>query len=349
MDLITDLPPAQDGSDAIIVFTDRLTKMVHLVPCTKTCDAKDCALMFLQNVWRLHGMPNRFTHDRDTRFTSNFWKEFFTMCNVGQSSSSAYHPQTDGQSERTNHVVEDFLRHYTDNQQSDWKEYLGFAEFAINNAKQESTGYTPFFMNYGFHPSIPQIFSVPPSSLKRTRVPSAENLMDSIQQILASAKQSLQKAQDRQKKYADKNRREFRLTVGDKVLLSTKNLPMRKGFSKKLLPRFIGPFTVTRVINDVSAQLDLPKGLRWHNVFHASLLRHYKEGGPITAAPIPEIIDGELEWEVETILDHRSGRPGKEYLIRWKGFTSDEDTWEPEANLKNAPTLLKNYKLKHKL
>jgi len=349
MDLITDLPPATDGCDALIVFTDRLTKMVHLVPCKKTCDAKDCALMFLQNVWRLHGMPNRFTHDRDTRFTSNFWKEFFSMCGVGQNASSAYHPQTDGQAERTNRVVEDFLRHYTDNQQSDWKEYLGFAEFAINNAKQESTGYTPFYMNYGFHPIIPQIFSVPPSSLKRTRVPSAANLMESIQQIITSAKQSLLKAQDRQKKYADNHRRDFRLIIGDKVLLSTKNLPMRKGFSKKLLPRFIGPFTVTRVINEVSAQLDLPMGLRWHNVFHASLLRHYKDGGPIKAAPIPEIIDGELEWEVEKILDHRSGRPGKEYLIRWKGFTADEDTWEPEINLKNAPVLLKNYKLKYKL
>jgi len=195
MDLITDLPSVADGYDAIIVFTDRLTKMVHLAPCMKTNDAKDTALLFLRTVFRLHGMPTKFTHDRDTRFTSHFWTEFFSMCNVAQAASSAYHPQTDGQSERVNRVVEDFLRHYTDSHQSNWSDYLIFAEFAINNSRHESTGFTPFFMNYGFHPTLPQIFAIKPSSAKRARVPAAADFLEIIQQSIASAKTTLEKAQ----------------------------------------------------------------------------------------------------------------------------------------------------------
>jgi len=349
MDLITDLPPVAEGYDAIIVFTDRLTKMVHLAPCKKTCDAKDTALIFLRTIFRYHGMPNKFTHDRDTRFTSHFWQEFFSLSGVSQAASSAYHPQTDGQSERVNRVVEDYLRHYTDSQQSDWADHLIFAEFAINNSKHESTGFTPFFMNYGFHPTLPQIFAIAPSSAKRARVPAASDLLEIIQKSIASAKVSLEKAQQRQKRYADEHRREVTFAIGDRVLLSTKNLPMRKGYSKKLLPRFIGPFTVTRVINDVSVQLDLPSGLRWHNVFHASLVRHYKEGSNIQAAPIPVVIEGELEWEVESIEAHRPAHRSYEYLVHWKGFSSDEDTWEPESHLRNSPELLSAYRAKHNL
>jgi len=349
MDLITDLPPVAEGYDAIIVFTDRLTKMVHLAPCKKTCDAKDTALIFLRTIFRYHGMPNKFTHDRDTRFTSHFWQEFFSLSGVSQAASSAYHPQTDGQSERVNRVVEDYLRHYTDSQQSDWADHLIFAEFAINNSKHESTGFTPFFMNYGFHPTLPQIFAIAPSSAKRARVPAASDLLEIIQKSIASAKVSLEKAQQRQKRYADEHRREVTFAIGDRVLLSTKNLPMRKGYSKKLLPRFIGPFTVTRVINDVSVQLDLPSGLRWHNVFHASLVRHYKEGSNIQAAPVPVVIEGELEWEVESIEAHRPAHRSYEYLVHWKGFSSDEDTWEPESHLRNSPELLSAYRAKHNL
>ncbi len=248
-----------------------------------------------------------------------------------------------------NRVVEDFLRHYTDTQQSNWADYLVFAEFAINNSRHESTGFTPFFMNYGFHPTLPQIFAVKPSSTKRARVPAASDMLDIIQESIASANICLEKAQQRQKRYVDEHRREVTFTVGDRVLLSTKNLPMRQGYSKKLLPRFIGPFTVTRVINDVSVQLDLPQGLRWHNVFHASLVRHYKQGGNIQAAPIPIVINGELEWEVESIVAHRPAHRSHEYLIRWKGFTSDEDTWEPESHLTNCPNILNAYKVLHHL
>jgi len=349
MDLITDLPTVTGGFDALIVFTDRLTKMVHLVPCMKTCDARDTALIFLRSVFRLHGMPSKFTHDHDTRFTSHFWKEFFSLSGVAQAASSAYHPQTDGQSERVNRVVEDFLRHYTDSQQSDWADHLIFAEFAINNSRHESTGSTPFFLNYGFHPTLPQIFALLPTSARRTRVPAATDLLDSIQKSIAAAKVSLDKAQQRQKRFADEHRRKVKFAVGDRVLLSTKNLPMRKGFSKKLLPRFIGPFTVTRVINEVSVQLDLPSGLKWHNVFHASLVRHYKEGSSIQAAPIPLVIDGELEWEVDSLVAHRPISGRYEYLVRWKGFTSDEDTWEPEAHLRNCPDILSAYRAQHSL
>ena len=122
-------------------------------------------------------------------------------------------------------------------------------------------------------------------TLKKVRVPEVSNLLDKIQEALATAKITLEKSRQRQKRYADEKRRELPFALHSKVLLSTKNLSLKSGYTKKLLPRFIGPFKVTRVISPIAVELDLPVGVKWHKVFHTSLLRHYKEGGPIRAPP----------------------------------------------------------------
>ena len=191
--------------------------------------------------------------------------------------------------------------------------------------------------------------------------------MEYMQQTLAMAKARIKEAQLRQKQGADRRRREVSFAKDDKVLLSTANLRLKTG-SRKLLPRFIGPFTVKEVINLVAYKLDLPHALKVHDVFHVSLLRPYHEAPDyrFRAPPLPEIFEGELEYEVEAILGHRmvnkkarskrqaqSGvkNPSRryEFLIRWKGYSPDSDSWEPESHLKNCPKTLFDYKKDNKM
>ena len=352
MDFIVELPPCQ-GFNAILVFVDVLTKMAHFAPCTTTCTAAQAADLFNQHVFRLHGLPKVMLHDRGTQFTSHFWTHFYSLCGVSQATSTAFHPQTDGQTERVNRVLEDYLRHYVGPLQDNWVNMLTFAEFAYNNATHESTGTTPFRLNYGFDPVAPgQDVGQPPLTLEKVKehrmiCPAAQlHFEHCMQQMLQHAKQHLVVAKERQKKYADTKRRHCVFSVGDKVLVSTKNISLKGGGSRKLLPRYIGPFTITKSINGVSYTLDLPKGLGVHPTFHISLLRLYKEDPDylFKAPPLPEVIEGQLEYEVDHIVNHRRMGGSLEFLVRWKGYKECDDTWEPESNLKNCPKILKEYK-----
>jgi transposase InsO family protein len=155
LDLITGLPATEGGNDAIAVFVDKLTKMVRLVACQETDGAQEVANHFVDAVFRSHGVPKTLLTDRDPRFTSNLFREISKLLGVKQAMSTAFHPQTDGQTERVNRVVEEMLRHFVQPRLDDWDQHLAMVEFAINNAYQESTGNTPFFLNYGQHPLTP--------------------------------------------------------------------------------------------------------------------------------------------------------------------------------------------------
>ena len=151
---MTDLPDS-DGKTAVAVFVDRLTKMVHFFPCTKEVTATEYARLFVNQVFRLHGMPEVIISDRDPRFVSKFWGEMFSLLGTDLRFSTAFHPETDGQSEVTIRVLENFLRPYVEHRPSTWTAQLPLAEFAANNAVNVSTGYTPFYLNSGQHPLIP--------------------------------------------------------------------------------------------------------------------------------------------------------------------------------------------------
>ena len=145
MDFIVALPPSPSGNDAIMVMVDRFTKMAHFSPIKTTADAPDVARVFLRDVYRLHGLPSDIVSDRDKVFTSSFWRHMLTLLDVKPNMSTAFHPQTDGQTERVNQVLEQYLRVFCNYQQDDWQKLLPFAEFAYNNSLHRSIKRTPLW------------------------------------------------------------------------------------------------------------------------------------------------------------------------------------------------------------
>lgn len=346
VDFVVQLPKTKSDYDAICVFVDKLTKMVHLCPTKTDVGAEDTAKLFMQNVWRLHGLPHTLISDRGTQFTSKLFKQVCELLGVQQALSSAFHPQSDGQTERTNRVMEEVLRHYVNPSQDDWDEYLPCVEFAINNSVHMGTNQTPFFLNYGVHPSTPLSRMAPAlrSAVKAATLPFAAKFTADMHSAVAKAKQCLEAAQQRQKAYADTKRSPVTIKVGDKVLLSARNIAVKHNGSTKLMPKFIGPFTVARQVNEVAFKLDLPPVLsKLHPVFHASLLKPYTEGGRVQPPPLPELSeDGELEFEVEKIIGHRRSGRTVQYLIKWLGYGHEHNEYVPARNL-NCPDLLQEY------
>jgi transposase InsO family protein len=336
MDFITQLPRTEGGHDAVLVVVDKLTKMVHFVATKTTATAEQTATLFVDHVWKLHGVPRKVVTDRDPLFTSHFTRALCQMLGTKQAMSTAYHPQTDGQTERVNRVLEDMLRMYVSKSQTDWDEKLACAEFAINNAEHTSTGFTPFMLNYGHHPYLPV------SVLAQGRVPAAASFIQRIQRQVAEARRAHRVASERQAHYANSKRQDVAFAPGEWVLLSSKNLRFKEG-TPKLLPRWVGPFQISKVVGGQSYELILPARWKIHDVFHVSKLERYRRDGNVQPPPPAEMLEGEDEYEVDKILDHRKSRRSYEFLVRWVGYSPEHDTWEPEANLKNAPNVLKEY------
>lgn len=339
MDYITQLPRTKSGHDAILVFVDRLTKMTHFVPTVTSVTAEDTAKLFIKHVVRLHGLPDNIVSDRDPRFTSAFWAEVCSRLGIKRKMSTAFHPQTDGQTERMNRTLEDMLRHYVSPTQDDWDEHLDMAEFAINNTLQASTNATPFFLNYGVHPVTPGTVQL--QNIKNTKAPSSEQFTKDMQANLEKAMQSLQAARSRQKRYADSKRRDVRFQLKDKVMLSTKNIPLKAVGTRKLLPKFIGPFEVIGLVGDRAVRLKLPDSYKIHDVFHVSLVKPYH--GAMRHPPPCDFLQGEALWTVERLLNHRKSRNKMEYLVKWEGFGEEHNTWEPDTNLLTCDELISAY------
>jgi hypothetical protein len=350
MDLITGLPLTRHGHhDAIVVFVDKLSKMVHYAPCTTTVDAAALAKIFLREVVRLHGVPEAIISDRDPRFTSHFWTALWKELGTKLKMSTAYHPQTDGQTENANRTLENMLRAYVTYHQDDWDERLTAAEIAVNNSNHSSTGFTPYYMNNGQHPRLPLTDVVVGDG---SNVPAVQSLLRNMSHDILRAEQRLLTAQQSQAHHANKKRRHVTFNAGDQVWLSTTNLNLGDR-ARKLTPKYTGPFVIEEVKSPVTYKLTLPPSLsRIHNVFHSSQLKPYYMddgqyvGRPRISRPPPDIIGGEEEWEVERILDHRTRRVNRrivvEYLVKWRGYPDSDNSWEPASNV-HADDLVRDY------
>ena len=356
LDFLVKLPTTTTGYDAIVVFVDRLTKMVHYAPTHTTATARDIAHIFLDRVVRPHGLPSTLVSDRDSKFTGKFWQALFTALGTKLAMSSAHHPQTDGQTERANRTLLQGLRTYTNEHHNDWDQHLPMLELAYNNTVNASTGHTPFFLNHGTHPRLP---ATPPAPKTTAHTPAAQDFLATMQSALESTTQHLHDAQARMIKAANKRRRPHGITVGSQVLLSTANLDLKApGQSPKLLPRFIGPFPVVAQVNPVAFRLQLPAQYsRLHPVFHVSLLRPHTASGSASPEraqvdrPLPELTASGLEYEVEAIVGKRfvivRGKRVPRYLVKWVGYPDSDNTWEPLSHLRNARGLVSAFEQQH--
>jgi transposase InsO family protein len=323
MDFMTDLPNSE-GMTTILTITDRFTKMAHFVAMPKLPDAEETAAVFIKEVVRLHGLPKSIISDRGSQFISHLWKRMLELLRIQSCLSSAYHPESNGQSERTNQTLQQYLRCFTSYQQDDWFSLLPLAEFTFNNSVSASTGFTPFYANSGYHPRFEFL------SPSETRVPAIEERLRNLNMTHEQLKVNLAKAQLDQKEHADAHRKKHpTLQPGDLVWLNARNIVTSRP-SKKLDYKRLGPFEVIRSINDVAYELRLPPSMHIHPIFHVSLLgkatinrftdRQHPE-------PPPILVEGQEEFQVQGILDSRIIRSRLFYLIDWLGYPPSERAW----------------------
>ena len=211
MDLIVKLPTTVDGHDLILVFVDRLSKMVQSVPTTESLNARSFAALFVNNVVRSHGLPATLISDRGLQSNNNFWAHTCELLGMDKRMSNAFHPQTDGQT-RTNRTLEEMLRAYVSLEHDNWDAKLACAEFAINNSWHETVKNTPFFLNYGQHPLTPATKQLP------SAVPKAADFVEGIVKSVKEARKFMEAAQQKMNARADKHRREVVYSPGDMVI-----------------------------------------------------------------------------------------------------------------------------------
>lgn len=340
-----ELPPSH-GHDAIYVAVDRLTKMAHFVPTTSNVTAEQTADLYLRNIFKGHGLPQDVVSDRGTQFVSKFTRRLLEVLGVKGNRSTAYHPESDGQTERVNQTLEQYLRIYCDFHQDDWYELLPLAEFVYNNAKSSSTGMSPFFANYGYHPRATLPVRTEHSTYEH---PTAESLVEGFKEVHTELRTGLEKAQQSYKRKFDrKTTRAPSFKVGDRVWLNRKNIKTTRP-SSKLDAKRLGPFEITKVVGEskMAFELKLPPQWRIHNVFHASLLDQYHandiEGRTQLVPQPPEIVEGEPEYEVKEVLDSKIAGRTVWYYVDWVGYGPEERTWEPAGNLTHAERLVTDW------
>ncbi|KAF8684327.1 hypothetical protein RHS04_01435 [Rhizoctonia solani] len=334
-DMIVDLP--KDGNDdSILVIIDSFTKYGIFVKCSKKLKAPKLAELFLEHVWKRHGMPEKTISDRGRVFNNKFLQALYKQLGIDPHFSSAYHPQSNRQTEQVNPSIEHFLRAYSGINQRDWTRWLPMAEFAYNNAVHSSTGKTPFKALYGWEPSL-TLSNLP------TDVPEADKLAQTMENQWREVEAALQQSKARM--IAGEEGSPTTFEIGEEVWLDAKNINL-KTLSPKLSEQRLGPFRVSEKISDRAYRLELPQTMRIHNVFYVGLLSKVKKDDKraFKNCPPPVTVDGEEEYEVEGITDMEE-RNGKWFFrVKWKGYGPEENTWEPQENLKNAGKILKKYK-----
>ena len=342
VDFVGPLPESgnRDGIfDSITVVICLLTSMVHLVPSRINYNATQLAELMFEHVYKTHGLPKNIISDRDVLFTSVFWSRLHKLIGTKLRMSSAYHPQSDGATERANRTVTQMLRQCIHPNQKDWVTKLPAIEFAINSARSVSTGYAPFFLNFGRMPRTMIWDSVP-----STEFPAIREFALQKKLALIAAHDCILAARVKQVRDANKKRQIVPFQVGDLVYLLSKNISFPKGLARKLIPKFLGPYKITSDFENASFQLDLPPHLKRrgvHSIFHSSLLRiHVPNDDRLFPGRMDTQIAGEddsdNEWAVDRIKSHSGTKSNAIFEVLWK---SGDITWLPYYQITHLQAL----------
>ncbi|KAL0551238.1 hypothetical protein IC582_010324 [Cucumis melo] len=339
MDFITGLPRTLRGFTVIWVVVDRLTKSAHFVPGKSTYTASKWAQLYMSEIVRLHGVPVSIVSDRDARFTSKFWKGLQTAMGTRLDFSTAFHPQTDGQTERLNQVLEDMLRACALEFPGSWDSHLHLMEFAYNNSYQATIGMAPFEALYGKCCRSPVCWG----EIGEQRLMGPE-LVQSTNEAIQKIRSRMHTAQSRQKSYADMRRKDLEFEIGDKVFLKVAPMKGVLRFERrgKLSPRFVGPFEILERIGPVAYRLALPPSLSTvHDVFHVSMLRKYVPDPSHVVDYEPLEIDENLsyvEQPVEVLAREVKTLRNKQIplvKVLWRNHRVEEATWEREDDMRS--------------
>lgn len=329
MDFIEGLPKSQ-GKQVIFVVVDRLSKYAHFMTLSHPYTAVDVAQLFMDSIYKLHGMPSSIVSDRDPIFLSTVWTEFFSMQGVSLHKSTAYHPQTDGQTEIVNKSLETYLRCMCSEKGTDWAQWLPFAEWWYNTNYHSSIHTTPYEVVYGQPPPL-HLPYLPGESASLTVDRSLSAREDAIKLL----RFHLERAQNRMKQQSDRHRTDRVFTIGSYVFLKLQ--PYRRYFVRnsahhKLAPKYYGPYRVLDRIGTTAYQLDLPPAAGIHNVFHVSQLKLCTSPDSAVIqhppAPLLHTARGEPEAILACKLVKRGHTAATKVLIQWKNQPPEAATWE---------------------
>ena len=367
IDFVTKLPKTKRGHTGFLTIVDRLTKYIVLVPIRTRADhsvamahesrplettdeipAAEVTFQLLFDHWIKHfGVPRSIVSDRDTQFMSKFWKAAHDTWGTKLLMTTAYHPEGDGQTERTHRTVEEVLRTLTVDEQDKWDRWLSHATIAVNTARSATTGHTPHYAVYGKEMRTPM-------STLTDQLPTAPNAVAMVKDYderIRELREQMLSAQQKQKLYADQKRRAEKFAVNDWVYVTTDKLRAPSDKSSKLKYKYAGPYRIVKQINEVTFELRLHENQSHKqpsSSFHVSKLRRFyprlhrfadDRDDDVPLAPDIDG-DGDEEYEVAEVLDKKRVGALVKYLIRWKGYSRYHDTWEPISHLQNAQELI---------
>ena len=346
LDFIVQLPKTKkDKYDAILTVVDFFSRRTHFIPCHGNITAIGTAQLLREHVIKYHGYPKQIVSDRGSIFTSEVWKELFKCLKAKQNLSSSYHPQTDGITEKENDIIENCIRAFTNYQQDDWSEYLPDFELAINSAISGSTGLSPQFVDTGYEPFIP--LGITREVQDQPKEHTVQELIEKLDIIKTKTQLLFAQAQEKQAKYANEKRRDIEFEEGDFIMVNSDFVydPIHTDRpSRKLSSKWLGPYKIMQRISRVAYRIFFPKEdkIKIHPVIHIANLKMYntnpekfleREANNI---PLPtKDSENETVYLVDDILDMRTTRNKREFLIKWTGY--ELPSWEKESQLRASP------------
>lgn len=328
-DMITHLPDSH-GHNAILVFVDMKSKDFVPIPCTDELTSEGWANLFINHVYAHHGLPQRVYSDRGSVFVSAFIRDLYRKLGIVGNPSTAYHPQTDGQTERVNQEIENYLRIFVNHRQDDWADWLPLAAFTYRNRKHSATGYSPFYMTHGYHPFTGV------ETKKKVKAEAVEQFVTRMKGISQQASLALAIAKAAMKRKYDKHKRAAEpYKVGDLVFLDSFHITSKRPH-KKLEDKRYGPFPILARVGPSAYRLKLPRQWRAiHPVFNEVQLTPARQPVFPNQTPpgttVPDILD--RTPEPEEVLDSKVVRGGLQYLVKWKDKPRSENTWQKRTDL----------------